>query len=123
MLHFMLNRPIVRESDGHAALNRFASLGAAIHRVGNSKEFQLLVPVRRPHRRNALLKQLTRQSFGDEFVLIDVTSFIDGVQFELVSEAEADEIVKRERLAKDASNAPVGDEPEFVFPVAYVDKS
>ena len=123
MRHCMLNRRIVRQSHGHATLNRFANLGAAIHRIDNSNEFQLLAPVRRPHRRNALLKQLTRQSFGDEFVLINVMSFPNGPQFERVSETEADEIVRLERLAKDAANEPVSDESGVVDPTAYVDAS
>lgn len=97
MLHYMLNTRFVRESHGHAALNRCVNLGAAIHRILNSKEFQWLVPVRWPPRRNTLLKQLTRQFFGDE-------------------------IVRLERLANHATNEPVSDEFEVACFTAYVDK-
>lgn len=115
MLHYLLNRRLVRESHARAALQRFANLGAAIHRVDDSKEFQLLIPIRRPHRRNALYKQLTRQAFGEEFLLVDVTSFVAGPQFVEVSEAEADELLKSKRFVKVATAEPVSDDSEFGY--------
>lgn len=115
MLHYMLSRRLVRETHARTALQRFASLGAAIHRIDNSKNFQLLVPIRRPHRRNALYKQLTRQAFGDAFILIDVTSFTNGPQYKQVTEAEADELVKSELFLKNVATEPAESPDELDF--------
>ena len=111
VLHYFLKSRLINQSQAQASLHPFAALGASIHRVEDTKEFQLLVPIRRPQSRNALLKQLTRQSFGVEWALVDVVSFIDGPQFVEVSETEADKIVKAARS-----------EPENEPTTAYVDE-
>ena len=92
MLCYKMKEPLVRESHARTALTRFASLGASIHRIGNGKEFELIVPLRRPHKRHAVLKQLERQAFGQSFGLIWLLGMnADGLRYTSVREDQLDE--------------------------------
>ena len=111
MLHFKISRVLTKEHFARVACNKFWSYGASAHRLGNSTEFIILIPIKRPERRAALLKMLMRNSLGEEFEIVDVYSFEGGPQYRIVDESELDE---RGRLINDANNEPVSAEPASV---------
>lgn len=93
MLHLKFTDPLVRESHARAALQQFAVYGASIHRLGSSGKFCLLIPLRKPERRQSLLRQLDRQTFGQrKFELVWLLGFdAAGPQFVTVHESQLDE--------------------------------
>ena len=91
MLHYKIARSLVKEAHARTACNKFFTYGAHAHRLGNSNQFVVLIPIKRPERRDALLKMLVRNSLGEEFELIDLYSFEGGPQYRTVEESELDE--------------------------------
>ena len=91
MLCYRMQEPLVRESHARTAMNYFATLGASIHRIKQSKAFELIVPLRRPEKRHAVLKQLERQAIGQTFELIWLFGLnADGVKYVPVREDQLD---------------------------------
>ena len=112
MLHFKVTRVLPKEHHARTVVNKFFSYGASAHRLGNSTRFVVLIPIKRPERREALLRMLVRNSLGEEFELVDVYSFEGGPQFRVVDESELDE---RGRLTDDANTGPVEIPDEFDY--------
>lgn len=103
MLHLKVSRVLPKEHYARTVVNKFFSYGASAHRLGNSTRFVVLIPIKRPERRDALLKMLVRNSLGEEFELVDVYSFEGGPQFRTVDESELD---VRGRLIDDTDSQP-----------------
>lgn len=114
MLHFKIARDLPKEHQARSAVNKFFTYGASAHRLGSSTRFVVLIPLKRPERRDALLKMLVRNSLGEEFELVDVYSFEGGPQFNVIDESQLD---KNGRLIEDANTEPadIFDEPEFDY--------
>ena len=117
MLHLKVTRVLPKEHYARTVVNKFFSYGASAHRLGSSTRFVVLIPLKRPERREALLKMLVRNSLGEDFELVDVFSFEGGPQFRTVDESELD---KNGRLiggddANNANNESVSDDPKFDY--------
>ena len=112
MLHLKVRRVLPKEHHARTVVNKFFSYGASAHRLGNSTRFVVLIPIKRPERREALLKMLVRNSLGEEFELVDVYSFEGGPQFRVVDESELDE---RGRLIDSSYVEPDDNTEEFDY--------
>ena len=112
MLHFKVMRVVPKEHHARTIVNKFFSYGASAHRLGNSTQFVVLLPIKRPERRDALLKMLVRNSIGEEFELVDVYSYEGGPQFRVVDESELD---GRGRLIDSPNVEPDDNTDEFAY--------
>ena len=113
MLYFKIARVLPKEHQARSAVNKFFQYGASAHRLGNSTRFVVLIPLKRPERRDALLKMLVRNSLGEEFELVDVYSFEGGPQFNVIDESELDE--NGRLIETNNEPADIFDEPEFDY--------
>lgn len=115
MLHYKLNQVLKRERMARDSLRFFAQWGAAIHRIGDSQEFELLVPLRKPERRATLRKFLERNAVGASFVLVDVTGFDrDGPVYREISEADADELIKSDEFVRQPVTETADDSSDWL---------
>jgi hypothetical protein len=108
MLCYKLQTILKREPAARSALRHFEHLGGAIHRIGDTREFVLIVPLRKPERRAALLKQLDRNSVGAVWKLIDMTGFDrDGPVYRYLSESEADALIRTPEFIRDCTRTVI----------------
>lgn len=75
MYYLQRKRPLIREQAAKAELRRFAGYGASIHQRGDSRFFDLLIPIDQRPLKVQRQARWFEQAFPDEFQLVNVSTF------------------------------------------------
>lgn len=107
MLALKLKDTLRREHHCRVAIGRLFHASPIPVRVGTTREFMLFVPLPRPEKRAAVLRQFQREMPDYEFELVEVLD-LDGPRYRPVQEHEVDERGKFIGAASSTAGAPTG---------------